>query len=285
MNLDEAQKRVRWVTVAVLAVLAVLLTVLDQTGNLDTAFAFIRDPMTIAMGWTSQRTDVVADTLEGPRNLQSARQEIVELRTQIDALERENEELREIEGEYQLLVDLFNRARQAPDFQRLTASVIGQDTSPAVRSIVIDKGSSVGIRVGMAVESARGLVGQVYRTTPNSSQVVLIIDSSSAIPARLGTSRATGILRGGGLGGVLSIDWIDLKHQIEVGEVVLTSGLGGRFPQDLVIGRVIEVDRREAELFQRAIVQPAADFDAMEIVFVITDFEAVDTTVFSETEP
>jgi rod shape-determining protein MreC len=137
----------------------------------------------------------------------------------------------------------------------------------------------------MPVESARGLVGQVYRITANSAQVVLITDSSSAIPARLGTSRATGILRGGGLGGVLTIDWIDLKHQVEVGEVVLTSGLGGRFPQDLIIGRVIEVDRREAELFQRAVVQPAADFDALEIVFVITNFEPVDASVFDETEP
>lgn len=285
MNLEEAQKRIRWITLAVLALLAVLLTILDQTGNLDTAFSFIRDPMSVVMGWTEQRTDIVADALEGPRDLQSARQEITDLRRQIDALERENEELREIQGEYQLLVDLFNRARQAPEFQRLTASVIGQDPSPAVRSIIIDKGSADGLRVGMPVESSRGLVGQIYRTTPNSSQVVLITDSSSAIPARLGNSRATGILRGGGLGGVLSIEWIDLKHQVEIGEVVLTSGLGGRFPQDLVIGRVIEVDRREAELFQRAVVQPAADFDALEIVFVITDFEPVDASIFVESEP
>lgn len=285
MNLDEAQKRVRWITLAVLVLVAMLLTVLDRTGNLDTVFAIIRDPMSAALGWTSQRTDVLADALEGPRDLQTARQEIEVLQNQIDALERENEELREIEGEYQLLVDLFNRARQAPDYNRLTASVIGQDPNPAVRSIVIDKGSADGIRVGMPVESARGLVGQVYRTTPNSSQVVLITDSSSAIPARLGTSRATGILRGGGLGGVLTIDWIDLKHDIEVGEVVLTSGLGGRFPQDLVIGRVIEVDRREAELFQRAIVQAAADLDSLELIFVITDFEAIDTSIFATTEP
>jgi rod shape-determining protein MreC len=285
MNLDEAQKKVRWITLAVLVVIAVLLTVLDRTGNLDAAFTFVRDPMSVALGWTSQRTDIVADALEGPRDLQTARQEIEALKGQINALERENEELREMEGEYQLLVDLFNRARQAPDYNRLTASVIGQDPNPALRSIVIDKGSAEGIRVGMPVESARGLVGQVYRTTPNSSQVVLITDSSSAIPARLGTSRATGILRGGGLGGVLTIEWIDLKHNIEVGEVVLTSGLGGRFPQDLVIGRVIEVDRREAELFQRAVVQPAADLDSLEIIFVITDFEPVDTSVFSQTEP
>ena len=82
----------------------------------------------------------------------------------------------------------------------------------------------------------------------------------------------------------MTIDWIDLKHQLDVGEVVLTSGLGGRFPQDLVVGRVIEVDRREAELFQRAVVQPAVDFDSLEVLFVITDFEAVDTEIFSEIE-
>jgi rod shape-determining protein MreC len=66
------------------------------------------------------------------------------------------------------------------------------------------------------------------------------------------------------LGGSMSIDWIDLKHQLQVGEVVLTSGLGGKFPPDIVIGRVIQVERREAELFQRAIVQPVVDFDALE---------------------
>jgi rod shape-determining protein MreC len=284
MNLNEAQKRIRWVTFAALVGLALLLTALDRTGNLDAAFGVIRNPMASIMGWTNERSQALDEALEGPRDLETARSEIAVLQDRINRLERENEELREIEGEYQLLLDLFNRARQAPDYQRLTASVIGQDSSQAVRSIIIDKGSADGVRVGMPVESSRGLVGQVFRTTPNSSQIVLITDSSSAVPARLGTSRATGILRGGGVGGSLSIDWIDLKYQLEVGEVVLTSGLGGRFPQDLVIGRVIEVDRREAELFQRAIIQPAVDFDALEVLFVISDFEVVDTEIFSITD-
>ena len=285
MNLNQAQKRIRWVTLAVLAGLAILLTILDQTGNLDAAFGVVRNPMAAIMSWTSGQTEAVAGVLEGPRDLETARLQIADLQNQVDALERENEELREIEGEYRVLSDMFNRARQSPDYERLTAAVIGQDTNPALRSIIIDEGSASGVRVGMPVEGARGLVGQVYRSTPQSAQVVLITDSSSAIPARLGNSRATGILRGGGLGGVLSIEWIDLRHQIEVGEVVLTSGLGGRFPQDLVIGRVIEVDRREAELFQRAIVQPAVDFDALEMVFVITNFDPVDTSIFQEIAP
>ncbi len=285
MNLNQAQKRIRWATLALLAGVAIMLTILDQTGNLDTALSVMRNPLASAMAWASARTDTIAGALAGPRDLEAAKVEIAELQNRIDVLERENEELREIEGEYQLLVDLFNRARQAPDYERLTAAVIGRDTNPALRSIIIDKGSTDGVRVGMPVEGARGLVGQVYRTSPQSAQVVLITDSSSAVPARLGNSRATGILRGGGLGGVLSIEWIDLKHDVEVGEVVLTSGLGGRFPQDLVVGRVIEVERREAELFQRAVVQPAVDFDALEVVFAITNFAPADTSIFEDTVP
>jgi rod shape-determining protein MreC len=281
MNLNEAQRRIRWTIFIVLAGVAVLLTILDRTGNLDSALAFVRNPLATIISWTTDRTNSVADALEGPRDLQTARDEIALLQARVEVLERENEELREIQGEYQLLLDLFNRARQQPDFTRLTAAVIGQDTSPSLRSIIIDKGSEDGIVVGMPVESARGLVGQVFRTTANSAQVVLISDNASSIPARLGSTRATGLLRGGGLGGSVSIDWIDLQYEIAIGEVVLTSGLGGKFPQDMVIGRVIEVQRNEAELFQRAIVQPAVEFDALEIVFVITDFRPVDTEIFT----
>jgi rod shape-determining protein MreC len=281
MNSNEAQRRIRWTIFIVLAGVAVLLTILDRTGNLGSALAFVRDPLTTIISWTSDRTNSVTEILDGPRDLQTARDEIVLLQAQVEALERENEELREIQGEYQLLLDIFNRVRQQPAFTRLTASVIGQDTSPSLRSIIIDKGTEDGVVVGMPVESARGLVGQVFRTTANSAQVVLITDNASSIPARLGSSRATGLLRGGGLGGSVSIDWIDLQYEITIGEVVLTSGLGGKFPQDMVIGRVIEVQRQEAELFQRALVQPAVDFEALEVVLVITDFRPVDTEIFS----
>ncbi len=280
MNLDDAQKRLRWGTFAVLVIIALLLTFLDSTGNLGNVFNIIRNPMAAIAGFTAENTEVVADTLSGPRDLAEAKQEIEQLQAQIDALERENEELREIQGEWQLLQDLFNRARQSPDLTRQTANVIGLDTSPAVQSIIIDKGTNDGIVVGMPVESSRGLVGRIFRAAPGSSQVVLLTDNASAIPARLGNSRAAGILAGGGPGGDLAIDWIDLQHQLEVGEVVLTSGLGGDFPQDIVIGRVIDVQRSEAELFQRALVQPATDFETLEIVFVITDFKPVDTTIF-----
>jgi rod shape-determining protein MreC len=281
MNLQNAPQRIRWATISVLIGIAIFLSILDATGNLDALFRFVRDPLTAVLNITSGGADRVADTLSGPRDLQQARAEIDLLREQNEALEREVEQLREIQGEYQLLLDLFNRARQSPELSRQTASVIGVDTSPSIRSIIIDKGTEDGVRVGMPVESSRGLVGRIFRAAPRSAQVILITDNSSAVPARLGNSRATGLLRGGGIGGTLLMDWIDLRYQVSVGEVALTSGLGGEFPQDIVIGRVIEVYRSEAELSQQALVQPAVDFASLEIVFVITDFRPIDIDIFS----
>jgi rod shape-determining protein MreC len=286
MNLQNWQDRIRWALFVGLAGVALTLFVLDSTGNIDNAFAFLRDPMTAVMSWTSRQTDAVADRLAGPRDLTEALAEIDQLETRIQELERENEELLEFQGEAQILRDLFNRARETPEYRRITANVIGRDASPVFRSIIIDKGSNDGVFVGMPVEGARGLVGMIYHTTRQSALVILITDSSSRVPARLGASRATGMLGGGGLGGNMVMEWISLEARIERGELVTTSGLGGMFPPGLIIGRVFDVERREAELFQRAIVQPAVDFSALEIVFVITNFSPIDTSVFdAETGP
>jgi rod shape-determining protein MreC len=90
------------------------------------------------------------------------------------------------------------------------------------------------------------------------------------------------MLRGAGRGALPTIDWIDLQYQVAVGELVTTSGLGGKFPENLVIGRVVEVERNEAELFQRAVVQPAVDFNTVETVFVVTEFTTADLDIFNE---
>jgi rod shape-determining protein MreC len=280
MNLDDFQQRIRWRLVAFLGGLALLLFILDLTGNLDNAFGFVRDPISAVMGWTAARTDAVVFTLGGPRDLQEARNEIFTLEARIADLEREVESLREVQGEYQLLQQMLDRSLDAPDFTRQIAAVIGRDTSPYFRSIIIDKGSDDGVLVGMPVEGPRGLVGQVYRTTGRSAQVLLITDNLSAIPGRLVDSRATGIVHGSSESAAMAMDWISLEANAAVGEVVLTSGLGGRFPPDLIIGRITRVERREAELFQSATIQPAVDFDQLEVVFVITNFRPIDTSIF-----
>ena len=282
MNLDDLGQRIRWQLVLGLVGLAVLLFILDSTGNMDNAFSFLRDPLSGIMGWTGERVDSFADVFAGPRDLQTARGEIEALQERVDQLERENEELREAQGELQLLQQLFDRTRDAPALTRTLANVIGRDTSPFFRSIIIDVGTDDGIAVGMPVESSRGLVGQIYRTTANSAQVLLITDNLSSIPARLVDSRATGVTHGVGVAGTVELDFLSLEAEIEQGEVVLSSGLGGRFPAGLIIGRVTQIERGSSGLFQAAVIQPAVDFERLELVFIITDFDPSDTSVFDE---
>ncbi len=282
MNLHDTEQRVRSTTILVLAALALFFLVLDSTGNLDSAFAFLRSPVATVMNWTAGRVDNFAGVFAGPRDLQQAELRIAELEARNAQLERENAELLNRQSDYQLYVEMFNRASQSPQFERVTAAVIGRDTSPAFRSIIIDRGTQDGVLPGMPVESARGLVGQVFRASPHAAQVLLLTDNISSIAARLSASRATGIIFGSGSSGPLTMDWIEQEAQVEVGDVVLTSGLGGKFPQDLVIGRVVDAERNEADLFQHATVQPAVDFEDLEIVFVLTDFEQLDTSIFDE---
>ena len=282
MNLGRTQQRIRWITLALLVGSGLLLTILDSTGALVGVLGFVRDPLTTISSWTSARADDAGDLIAGPRNLAAARDEIAALQVQVDEQARLIEELSEAQGEAQVLRDLFNRAAETPEYRRVLADVIGQDTNPAIQSILIDKGVDDGVRTGMPVESARGLVGQVYRSSNNAAQVALLTETASAIPVRLGTTRATGILRGAGRGALPTIDWIDLQYVVEVGELVMTSGLGGKFPAGMVIGRVVQVERNEAELFQSAVVQPAVDFHTLESVFVVTEFETVNTELFSE---
>ncbi|MCB0027192.1 MAG: rod shape-determining protein MreC, partial [Anaerolineales bacterium] len=82
--------------------------------------------------------------------------------------------------------------------------------------------------------------------------------------------------------GTVVLDFISLEAEIQTAELVTSSGLGGRFPAGLIVGRVTQVQRGETGLFQSATIQPAVDFDRLEFVFVITDFDPIDTSVFDE---
>ena len=268
---------------------AALLFIVDASGNSGQLVSFLRDPMTAVSTWLSPSADALADRLSGPASIQEALTQIETLQQRVDELERENELLRENEGEYQLLLSLFDYATESPLNKRVIAGVIGRDSSPLFQSIVIDKGTRDGVQVGMPVDSQRGLVGQVFRTTADSALVLLISDSSSSIPGRLSDSRATGLIHGGGEGGTLIMDWIPLEAEIEAGDVALTSGLVGefdqgvlvgRFPKGLVVGRVASIERRDAEILQRAVIQTDVNFDDLELVFVIIDFPKEDLTPF-----
>ena len=137
--------------------------------------------------------------------------------------------------------------------------------------MLIDRGSEDGVTHGMPVITARGLVGQVSDTFLHSAKVLLITDLASSVNALSQETRTTGVVQGDVSGGLL-MRFIQQGEKIEKGNIILTSGLGGKFPKRLVIGQVQLVRALDVELFQSAELRPSVDFHTLETVMIITNF-------------
>lgn len=206
------------------------------------------------------------------QELETLRSQNEELQKLVDQLVIENIRLREAEIENITLRQQLGFKEANRDYQLVSAQVIGRDPSNLLEYITIDRGSEDGIAAGMPVVTSQGLVGRVVETYPRSSRVLLITDASSSVNALIQNSRATGVIQGKPGGGVV-MRYIQQGEEVKVGDLVLTSGLGGNFPRRLVIGQVTAVRQKDIELFQEAEVEPTVEFDHLEMVMIITDFE------------
>jgi rod shape-determining protein MreC len=126
------------------------------------------------------------------------------------------------------------------------------------------------------VSSGAALVGRITEVGPRASKVQLIVDANSAVAALLQSTRATGLVVGQP-DGSLRMDYVAQREDapVAVGDIVLTSGLGGVMPRGLVVGQVAEVASADYELFEPIVVRPAVDFSRLEVVLVLTEFEPI----------
>jgi rod shape-determining protein MreC len=259
--------------------LIALLVILNQLGYLSPVRALVQSalvpllrPMTLATqefaAWTAQ-TD----------NLQALQAKNDELETLNNKLMVENVRLREVERENELFRQLLNYTRTNPQFAYQTTSVIGRsigvDPTNLIYFVFVDIGARDGIAKGMPVITDRGLVGRVTAVGPNSAQVLLLIDPASSVNVLVQNSRATGVVRGN-IDGTLLMERIPQSDRVNPGDIILTSGLGGNFPDKLVVGQVTEVIQRDQDMFQSARIRPTVDFGKLETMLILTSFEPVD---------
>lgn len=153
--------------------------------------------------------------------------------------------------------------------ESVTARVIAKDISTEFRAIRINRGESSGIQKNMAVVTNEGIVGRILRTTESTADVVTIVDLLSAVDAIVERSRARGIVEG------LTDEICQLKFalrtdDIEPGDVLISSGLGGIFPKGVPVGTVSKVRRKTFGITQEVEVRPSVDFSKLEEVLVIT---------------
>lgn len=208
---------------------------------------------------------------EGYGRLIAAAERERELAERVIELEREVVRLREFERETEELRSLLDFRRQVP-VPSVAARVIGRDVQHWYQSIVIDRGAAHGVAADSPVVSARGVVGRVVEVSSSSSRVLLIVDPDSRVGGVIQASRLGGIVEGMGRGGC-RITYLPRRGEINLGEEVVTSGLGRIYPPGLLIGTITSVYLDEHGLYQFADLEPAADFDRLEHVIVLAPVE------------
>jgi rod shape-determining protein MreC len=213
--------------------------------------------------------------LNAPVNIASLRQENAQLRAENANLQTEIITLQQQVSEIELLSALLDFARARPENAYQAAAVIGQDPSPFLHYVIINRGSDDGIRRGMPVVSQQGLVGRVAQVTATAARVELITDPASRVSVRMQPSEVDGLLSGS-ITSELGIDLIPQDASLQAGDLVFTSGIGGIYPGNILIGQISSVREEATALFQTASVQPAVDFTRLEIVLVIVNFQPLD---------
>lgn len=235
------------------------------------------------MGPVVKVQSTLMDRLNFIINLFTVSREDVNLAAENEALRKEVAELqnRIIQmqqniNEAQILYDLLGFARSSPDEQYIPAKVIGKDPSPFLKYVLIDQGSDQGIRAGMPVVTNKGLVGKIEAVTASAARVKLITDSTSMINAIVVDVDAECMVSGS-ITGDVTIEMVSQDVNLEPGQIVQTSGLGGDFPSDFIIGQVLNVNQINNELFQSASILPAEDFNALQAVLVVSNFSPANT--------
>jgi rod shape-determining protein MreC len=226
----------------------------------------------------------ISDNLSRFSDVQTLQNRIADLETALALYQSELVELREIDSDYQRLADLLSYTTVTRNQEFVTANVIAVDESSLLRTITLDRGTRDGVAVGMPVVTGQGLVGRVLRVSANASRIMLVTDPSSAVSARLQSTRVEGTVRGR-VAGTLEMDLIPLEAQVPNGSLVITSGLGGNFPPDIVIGQVTSVRLAETGLSQIAQVRSLINFDTLEFALIITNFQPVDLSIFEQATP
>lgn len=201
-------------------------------------------------------------------NLTADQATLTELQAQVSQLQAQNAELQEQASSVERLQGLLD-LQSSSDLQSTAAHVLAGSTDSWSATVTLDKGSSSGITPGMPVTSASGVIGQVISCSATTSTVRLLTDESSSISAMVQSSRAQGMLSGSASGEV-TLELVNTNQEVSVGDVIVTSGLGGVFPKGLPIGEVASVSGDPSSLYLDVVVDLYADPWATEEVLVIT---------------
>lgn len=272
-------------TVVMTLGLCVLLILLSLAGTLAPAEGILRVPLTVLEGIFGGATTDFTIFAEEMAEFRSLRLRNRELEKALAQYQSELADLRAFRSDYDRLVELSNYVGQkGTNWRYVTTDVIGRDVNGVVRTIHIAAGTRNGVQVGDPVVTELGLVGRVVDVSATGAEVLLITDVNSSVTARVhNETRESGLVRGS-ISGDLILDFVNINGQLAENQQVFTSGETQAFPPNILVGQISSVGISPNSLFKQATVQSLVDFENLDIVLVITNFEPVDLQIFEESE-
>jgi len=153
------------------------------------------------------------------------------------------------------------------------AEIVYAGRDPFSRTVMVDKGSQHGVRLGQPVIDGRGVLGQVTRVHPLLAEVTLVVDKDHPVPVQLLRNGLRGVAYGSGDGATLELRHLAANADVERGDVLVTSGIDGVYPRGLPVARVLQVERDPALAFARIVCEPAAEVNRHRQVLVLASGE------------
>lgn len=269
----ERQYRRQRILIITLVIICVLLVTIYSRESKDGLFhrlqRFSMDIISPLQKGMSKVLSPVKDGIGFVLDMGSARGERDRLLEEKKALQDRVNELEETERENMELKSMIAVKENNPQLEFLVVDVIGANPDIWEQTIQIGAGYDDGLQEYMAILSEDGsLVGRVTLCTANSSVVQLITDDKSSIGAKLQQNAEMGIVKGEGSGGV-RLELLNQDAEVNEGDVVLTSGMGGTCPADIPIGNITEISERRADLSLGIQIQPRAKLTRLEKVLVV----------------
>lgn len=199
------------------------------------------------------------------------------LREQLSQIQEDNRDAASIKRENDRLRQLLELTKEHEDYELVDSYIISWDSTDWSYSFTINRGSRSGIEVGMcAITESGAVVGVISEVGSNYSVITSVLASSLDISATIASSGYSGIVRGSyatGQVGMLRMDYLASAAVIRKNDQVVTAG-STVYPRNLILGKIVDWDINDNGLAKYAILQPAADIDSLEQVFIITNFDA-----------
>ena len=260
--------------VAIILVCAtVLATVVgSKTSPLTNVVDFITSPLQNAASYFSSKLDGATG---GFISSDTYRDRVDELEQQVAEYQAQLVDYEKIKKQLESYEEFLDVREKNPDYTWVYSTVIGRDSADMFGSFTINKGSNDGIKVNDAVIYSEYLVGVVTEVNPTSAVVRSVFDPSVHVAAyeiRTGELGYTSTTYDMAVNGTCALSALDRNTSISKGGIVCTSGTGGIFPKDLIIGTVSSVKQSETDLSSYAIIKPPVNSKDIHDCFVITDF-------------